>query len=171
MTAVRARLLTHEFLPVLGFAAATALVAQLSVHAWPVPITLQTAAVLASGLILGARRGAAAQAAYLLAGAAGLPVFAELKGGAPWLVGPTGGYLLAFPLVAALAGWAASRWQGWRLALATFGANLTLLLLGTLWLSAVLRHAAWGEGFVPFVPGALAQTAAALAVARIGKRS
>ena len=170
MTAVRARLLTHELLPVLAGATATALLAQVSVHLWPVPITLQTAVVLACGLLLGARRGAAAQVTYLLAGAAGLPVFAELKAGAPWLLGPTGGYLLAFPLVAALAGWAGERWQGWRLGLATLAANLVLLLVGTLWLSVVLRHMAWSEGFVPFLPGALAQTAGALAAYKIGKR-
>lgn len=170
MTAVRARLFAHELLPVLGLATATAMLAQLSFHAWPVPFTLQAAAVLASGLLLGARRGAAAQVAYLLAGAAGLPVFAESKFGPQWLFGPTGGYLLAFPLVAAIAGWAAARWQGWRLALAVFGANVALLAVGTLWLSVVLGHFAWREGFAPFLTGAVAQTAAALAVGQIYRR-
>jgi biotin transport system substrate-specific component len=74
----------------------------------PVPITLQVAAVLIVGGLLGPRLGAASMAVYLLAGVAGLPVFSP--GGAlgvARLIGPTGGYLLAFPVAAAMAGWLA----------------------------------------------------------------
>ena len=74
----------------------------------PVPITLQVPAVLIVGGLLGPRLGAASMAAYLLAGVAGLPVFAP--GGAlgvARLIGPTGGYLLAFPVAAAMVGWLA----------------------------------------------------------------
>ncbi|MFO7587872.1 MAG: biotin transporter BioY [Gemmatimonadota bacterium] len=76
-----------------------------------VPFTLQPVAVLLSGLLLGARGGMLAQLAYLGAGVAGLPVFAA-GGGAAYLLGPTGGYLLAFPLAAGAAGAVAGRSGG-----------------------------------------------------------
>jgi len=79
-----------------------------------VPFSLVPMAVLLSGAVLGSRLGAAAQALYLLVGAAGLHVFApdpRLPAGALRLVGPTGGYLLAYPLAAFVAGWLSER--GW----------------------------------------------------------
>jgi biotin transport system substrate-specific component len=101
---------THRILAVAGFAFLTALSARISVPlpGVAVPMTLQPVAVLLAGAILGARAGAASQAVYLAIGAAGLPVFAA-GGGATYLLGPTGGYLLAFPLAAAVAGGAAVR--------------------------------------------------------------
>lgn len=71
----------------------------------PVPLTLQNFGVLLVGLTLGARAGFAAMALYLVEGAAGLPVFNPAgPGGIAQLLGPTGGYLMAYPLVAGLAG-------------------------------------------------------------------
>ena len=91
------------------FAALTAVCAQISVAMPPffssVPFTLQVFAVLASGAVLGPRRGFLSQVVYLLLGAAGGPVFARFHGGAQILVGPTAGYLWAFPIAAYLAGW------------------------------------------------------------------
>src|SRR5579864_5129971 len=74
----------------------------------PVPLTMQNFGVLLVGLTLGSRRGFAALALYLAEGAVGLPVFAGL-GGIAHLLGPTGGYLLAYPVVAGLAGFIAER--------------------------------------------------------------
>lgn len=72
----------------------------------PVPLTLQNFGVLLVGLMLGSRRGFAAMAIYLAEGAAGLPVFSPAgPGGILQLLGPSGGFLLAYPLVAACAGW------------------------------------------------------------------
>src|SRR5208337_1447128 len=74
----------------------------------PVPLTLQNFGVLTVGLLLGSRRGAAALALYLAEGAAGLPVFSPslvLGVGIARLLGPTGGFLLAYPLVAFVAGY------------------------------------------------------------------
>ncbi len=68
------------------------------------PFTLQPVAVLLAGLLLGPILGAGSQFAYLALGAAGLPVFAA-GGGLAYLGGPTGGYLMAFPVAAAVAGW------------------------------------------------------------------
>lgn len=93
------------------FALLTALGAYLAVPlpTGPVPLSMQTMFVLLSGLLLGARLGAAAQVVYLAAGLAGMPVFAHGFGGPAVLLGPTGGYLIAFPFAAALAGWVAER--------------------------------------------------------------
>src|ERR1700758_4562154 len=73
----------------------------------PVPLTLSNFAVLAVGLVLGARRGFAAMVFYLAEGAMGLPVFtpSPLGGGIAQILGPTGGFLLAYPVVAFVAGW------------------------------------------------------------------
>src|ERR1700682_5060946 len=76
----------------------------------PVPLTLQNFGVLLVGLTLGSRRGFAALALYLVEGAVGMPVFNPAGlGGVAQLLGPTGGYLLAYPFVAALAGWIMER--------------------------------------------------------------
>lgn len=73
----------------------------------PVPLTMQNFGVLVVGLMLGSRRGFAALALYLAEGAAGMPVFSPslLGGGIAQILGPTGGFLMAYPLVAFVAGW------------------------------------------------------------------
>jgi biotin transport system substrate-specific component len=97
---------------ILGFAIALAAGAQVAIPipGTPVPFTLQPLLVVLAGLMLGPRLGAASMVVYLAAGAVGLPVFSPL--GAPGLarfVGPTGGYLLAFPAAAFTAGFLANR--------------------------------------------------------------
>jgi len=106
---------TRDLTAIALFAALTAVCAQASVvlpALSSVPVTLQVFAVLASGGVLGARRGFLSQVVYLLLGAAGFPVFARGHGGAQWLVGPTGGYLWAFPIAALVAGWSWELWPG-----------------------------------------------------------
>ncbi len=97
---------------VVGFAAAVAAASQIAIPLpfTPVPITLQPMLVILAGMMLGPVAGAASMALYLLAGAAGLPVFTPI--GAPGiarLFGPTGGYLLAYPAAAYVAGLIANR--------------------------------------------------------------
>src|SRR6185295_11231055 len=99
---------------VLFFAVLTAAAAQISVPLpfTQVPLTFQPTVVLLSGLVLGPRLGAASQVLYLAAGIAGLPVFAAsatLPPGAWRLLGPTGGYLMSYPLAAFVAGALARR--------------------------------------------------------------
>ena len=93
------------------FAALTALGAQIAVRLpfSPVPVTLQVLMVIGCGLILGSRRGLTSQLTYLAAGVLGLPVFAGGTGGPAVILGPTGGYLLAFPVAAFAAGWLSER--------------------------------------------------------------
>src|SRR3970040_2835118 len=99
---------------VLFIAALTAAAAQvrLPLPFTPVPFTLQPMVVLLGGAVLGSRLGMASQVLYLLAGLAGLPVFAAspvLPQGALRLLRPTGGYLLAYPIAAVIAGHLAER--------------------------------------------------------------
>ena len=108
----------------------------------PVPLTLQNFGVLLVGLILGSRRGFAALALYLVEGAAGMPVFSPAgPGGAAQLLGATGGFLLAYPFVAALAGWIMERGKASFARAASAGvlAELVLFAGGLSWL-AVLTH-------------------------------
>jgi biotin transport system substrate-specific component len=109
----------------------------------PVPLTLQNFGVLTVGLLLGSRRGFAALALYLVEGACGMPVFspALLGGGIAQILGPTGGYLMAYPLVAFVAGYIyehSSRRFAWA-ALSSVAAEIVLFAGGLSWL-AVLTH-------------------------------
>jgi biotin transport system substrate-specific component len=108
----------------------------------PVPLTLQNFGVLVVALLLGSRRGFAALALYLVEGAFGLPVFNPAgPGGIAQILGPTGGFLMAYPLVAFIAGWIyehTSRRFGWAV-LAGAAAEIVLFIGGLSWL-AVLTH-------------------------------
>jgi len=104
----------------------------------PVPLTLQNFGVVLVGLLLGSRRGFAALAVYLMEGAAGLPVFSPVgPGGIAQIIGPTGGFLMAYPLVAFTAGWIyehTSRRFGWAV-LSGFVAACVLFAGGLGWLA------------------------------------
>ncbi|HEX2190818.1 MAG TPA: biotin transporter BioY [Longimicrobiaceae bacterium] len=137
---------------VAAFAAATAVGARLAIPlpGTPVPFTLQPLFVLLAGAVLGARLGAASQALYLAAGVAGLPVFA-MGGGLAYLLGPTGGYLLAYPAAAFLAG-ALGRSGGVRALPGLLLALASIYAGGLAWLAAVGSvDAAVALGLRPFV--------------------
>ena len=92
-----------------AFIAVCAVLPSFPVAGLTVPITLQTFGVMLAGVLLGARRGALAVLLYLAVGLAGLPVFAQGTGGLGVLGKASAGYLLAFPLAAALAGFLVTR--------------------------------------------------------------
>jgi biotin transport system substrate-specific component len=139
---------------ILLFAAATALGARVEIPHAPVPYTLQTLVVILAGAFLGARNGAISQIAYLAAGALGAPVFAHGGAGILTFVGPTGGYLAAFPLAAAVVGLlTAHRVSLLRSVLAMAAGLLVIFTLGTLHLYAFTLHnfsAAFTSGFLIF---------------------
>jgi biotin transport system substrate-specific component len=108
----------------------------------PVPLTLQNFGVLLVGLTLGSRRGFAALALYLAEGMAGLPVFNPTgPGGVAQLIGPTGGFLLAYPVVAGIAGWVMENGRPTfaRAATASAAAEVALFASGLSWL-VILTH-------------------------------
>jgi biotin transport system substrate-specific component len=110
----------------------------------PVPLTLQNFGVLLVGLALGSRRGFAALALYLLEGASGLPVFSPAgPGGIAQLLGATGGFLMAYPSVAFVAGWISERTEQTfaHAAFAGIAAEIVLFASGLTWLT-VLTHSA-----------------------------
>jgi biotin transport system substrate-specific component len=120
---------------VLALTAATALAAQVSIPLTPVPFTLQPMVVLIGGAALGARLGASSQVLYLMLGILGLPIFAAspfLPQGAARLLGPTAGFLLAYPLAAYLTGWLAERGfdRRYRTSLVAMLAGMTVYFIG-----------------------------------------
>jgi biotin transport system substrate-specific component len=108
----------------------------------PVPLTLQNFGVLLVGLTLGSRRGFIALALYLAEGLSGMPVFSPTgPGGLAQLLGPTGGFLLAYPFVAGIAGWIfeTGKQTFARAFTASFIAEIYLFVGGLSWL-AILTH-------------------------------
>lgn len=141
-----------------AFAALTAVSARIAVPVpgSAVPFTLQPVAVLLAGFLLGAGAGAASQALYVALGLAGLPVFAA-GGGAAYLLGPTAGYLLAFPLGAAIAGLFAREEAGFFRLLAGGCVGLAAVHAGGVaWLSVLTDPGtAMEAGARPFLVGDL----------------
>lgn len=149
--------------------AGTALLAicsKISVPFYPVPLTMQTFAVLMLGAAYGWRLGSATLLLYLAEGAVGIPVFASSTAGFAVLFGGTGGYLFGFVFAAALCGYLAER--GWdrnvgKLAAAMLLGNIVIYVPGLLWLGNV--HG-WDKpilewGLTPFILGDLAKLALA----------
>ena len=155
----------------------TAIAAQISIPLpfTPVPFTFQPMVVLVGAAALGARRGAASQVLYLALGIAGLPVFAAsplLPQGVLRLLGPTGGYLMSYPLAAFVAGGLAERGFDRRYAtfvLAMLCGLAVVFAGGVLWLAAGTQparglSAALAAGFYPFVLPDLAKLLVAAGV-------
>ncbi|HXW04778.1 MAG TPA: biotin transporter BioY [Vicinamibacterales bacterium] len=163
---------------VLFVAVLTAAAAQVSVPLpfTPVPLTLTPMIVLLGGAALGSRLGMASQIVYLLAGVAGLPVFAAsavLPPGLLRLLGPTGGYLISYPLAAFVAGWLAERGFDRRYvtSVVAMAAGLAVIFAGGVaWLAWFAQPvnvglaAALGTGFYPFFPADLVKVLLAAAV-------
>ena len=139
---------------VIGFAVATALGARAEITHLPVPYTLQTLVVLLAGALLGPVNGALSQIVYLGAGISGVPVFAGGSVGLLVLAGPTGGYLMAFPVAAAVVGLLLERRRGIAREAAAMASGLFLIFaLGTVQLYAFALHnfaAAVNAGFLIF---------------------
>ncbi|MGB2714105.1 MAG: biotin transporter BioY [Vicinamibacterales bacterium] len=156
----------------------TAAAAQVSVPLpfTPVPLTLQPMVVLLGGAALGPSLGLTSQVLYLLAGIAGLPVFAAsatLPQGPFRVLGPTGGYLLSYPLAAWLTGWLASRGYDRRYfsSLAAMAAGLSVIFFGGVSWLAWFAHpvpvglsAALATGLYPFFPADLIKICVASAI-------
>jgi biotin transport system substrate-specific component len=139
----------------------------------PVPLSLQPFVVVLAGLLIGPLDAAAAMVLYLVAGAAGAPVFAPM--GAPGLarlLGPTGGYLLAYPVAAAVAGWLGAGRERFGARLVAAVAGILVMYVGGLSQLSVITGsltAAAVIGVLPFVAADLLK--AIVAAALSGRRS
>jgi biotin transport system substrate-specific component len=126
---------------IISFSILTAISAQISIPVQPVPFTLQTMIVLLAGAFLGAKNGAFSQLLYIFLGAIGLPIFADGAFGFARLIGPTGGYLLAFPIAAYLVGYLTGKSQKYVfVVISMFIAELVIISIGTFYLYASYLH-------------------------------
>ncbi|GAA2015564.1 biotin transporter BioY [Microbacterium ulmi] len=172
----RARALAVDATLVVVGAAVVAVLAQVTVPLWPVPITGQTLAVIVVGAALGARRGAAALTTYLLAGLAGLPVFAEFTGSIAAVGKPSFGFVLGFIPAAFLAGWFAERaWdrKPWLAFIGFVAASIVPFLIGVPYMAFILNSVmglgydvgqVLAAGVTPFIVGGLVKAAIAAAL-------
>lgn len=155
---------------VLAFAALIALGARLAVPMVPVPMTMQTFAVLLAGAVLGPWRGAAAVLLYLAAAAAGLPVLSDGASGLAPFAGPTAGYLFAFPVAALLVGLSARRGrfdQPLEGFITLYSVHIFILSLGAVWLAREIGLSrAMEVGWAPFLVGAVVKSALVLLAER-----
>lgn len=145
------------------FTAITAVVAQISIPLpfSPVPFAMQILGVFLAGGILGSKLGALSQIVYLLLGAVGIPIFAQMHGGIGILLGPTGGYLISYPFAAAIIGYIMEKRRD--LKGAFLGMFLALCLIYTLglvqlkYVTGLDWKAAFQSGVAPFIPFDLAK--------------
>ena len=159
---------------VIVFSLFIAACAQFAIHIGPIPITGQTFAVLLTGALLGSRLGAAAVIAYLIEGALGLPFFAEGGAGIVRFLGPTAGYLVAFPAAAFIVGAFAE--HGWdkhyETAVAAMAIGSLIIFLGGWAWYAILMNtppvAAFQIAVLPFLLGDAIKIALGAAVLPTG---
>ena len=169
--ALAARTTRTRAIGILVAVAALALASQfaLPLPGTPVPLTLQPLVIVLAGLVLGPIDAAMAMVLYLGLGAAGLPVFQPI--GAPGiarLLGPTGGYLLAYPVAAAVAGWLGSRSESFTTrALAAMAGILVLYVGGIAQLAVITGSLATAAliGALPFVAADAVKALVAAAIA------
>lgn len=153
---IRGRAMVNT-LTIIGASILIALAAQVAIPipGSPVPLTLQPIAVLLVGVTLGAWRGSAAAALYLLEGISGLPVFAQGHGGPVWLIAPTAGYLWSYPFAAWLSGFVSQRGWGSTIVRSVSGMLLALAVIylgGWSWLAVLTStRVAFATGVAPFV--------------------
>lgn len=151
--------------------AVTCIIAPFSLHIpfSPVPISLGSMAIYFVVTVLGMKRGSISVLLYILLGLAGLPVWSDFTGGAAKLLGPTGGYIVGYIVLALIYGFFVEHW-GSNLGMQIVGAvlgTLVFYLFGTLWLGYLLHldfmTALWA-GVIPFVPGDVVKLILAMAV-------
>ncbi|MCL2874296.1 MAG: biotin transporter BioY [Defluviitaleaceae bacterium] len=148
------RLSTSELGHIGIFTAVIAVMAQLTIPLPPVPLTMQTFAVPLAGAVLGAKKGSIAAIIYLILGAVGAPVFSGFTGGYSFIIGPSGGYLLSYPLFAFIVGLGSYKNNRIWLALGLVIGSIINLSMGMFQLAFVLQidmRAAFALGVFPFI--------------------
>jgi len=129
---------------ILSFTILTAVAAQITIPVKPVPFTLQTMMVILAGAFLGAKNGAYSQIIYLFFGCIGLPVFAQIPDpaiGFARLLGPTGGYLLTFPIAAFVTGYLVEKYKSYLgIIISMFLGSILILFIGSLYFGIIYLH-------------------------------
>ncbi len=159
---------------VVAFSLLVALSAQVVIPIGPVPITGQSFAVLLTGALLGSRLGAMAMIVYLIEGASGLPFFYQGNAGLAHLLGPTGGYLIAFPAAAFITGSFAE--NGWdrrfpTAVVAMAIGSIVIMLSGWAWFAIVMQTPAlpaFQLTVLKFIPGDIIKILLAAAALPLG---
>lgn len=172
----RARAVALDATLVLTGALTVAVLAQVEVPLWPVPITGQTLGVIVVGAALGARRGALSLLSYLGLGLVGLPVFAGLSGGLASVAKPSFGFIIGFVFAAFVAGWFAERSWDRRPVLAFAGfaaASVVPFLVGVPYMAFILNSVpglgyglgdVLAVGVLPFIVGGIVKAALAAGI-------
>lgn len=152
------------------FAAVIAVMAQISIPMpMGVPMTMQTFAITLAAVVLGSKLSTISSLIYIIMGAVGLPVLANFSGGFDKFVGPTGGFLLSFPLMAFIIGWGAEHRKDFK------GAYVIALVVGTVVnyvvgvaMFVVVAHSTIAVGItacvLPFIPTAIIKAVLACAI-------
>ncbi len=157
-------------------AAVMCILGPISIPIGPVPISLTPLAILLSVYILGTAEGTAAVFIYVILGAVGIPVFGGFTGGFGIIAGPTGGYILAYVLLALIAGWFIHHFYDkvWLQFLGMCLGTAVLYAFGTIWLAHVAGMTfmeALAAGVLPFIAGDILKMILAIALGRaVNKR-
>jgi biotin transport system substrate-specific component len=159
------KLNTRDICFIAIFTALTVVMAQISIPMpLGVPITMQTFAISIAGILLGPRKGFISALVYVLMGAIGVPVFAQFSGGLGIVIGPTGGFILSFPLMAWMIGLGAQTENKVYLALGLLAGTVTNFVCGMVMFSAITGNGlgvAFTACVLPFIPTTILKLAAA----------
>lgn len=140
------------------FASITAILSQISIPLpfTTVPLTMQVFAVALSGVILGAKKGFISQIIYIIIGAIGMPVFAQMNGGIGAIVGPTGGFILGFPFMSLVIGYFSEKFKSHLYIVVGMLIGLVIdYAIGTLMFSSVMKMSidkSLMACVIPFIP-------------------
>ena len=173
---IRSQELSKNTVLVIGASALMAISAHISVPLFfsPVPVTMQPLAMLLIAFFLGPRRAVASMVVYLLEGLSGLPVFSPAgAGGFAQLIGPTGGFLMATPFAAFVAGYISRKKNIAALILAALTAEVVLFAFGASWFT-IATHSTLAQAtnlaVLPFLPGEVLKIAIAVSAASLWNR-
>lgn len=158
-TSTKRRFTTKEMTSMAIMTAVTCIMAQIAIPMPAgVPMTMQTFAITLAGVILGSRAGAISILVYVFLGIIGVPVLANFTGGVQCLVGPTGGFLISFPLMAYVSGLAVEQNKKWKFVVLLVLAAILNYVAGVVFFCFVMKStvgAAMMACVVPFIPTAI----------------
>jgi biotin transport system substrate-specific component len=156
------------------FTAIIAVCAQISIPLSPVPVSMQTFAIALAGIVLGTKNGTIATVVYILLGAVGAPVFARFTGGMGIVLGPTGGFILSFPIIAITAGIGAKTGKLFPLAAWLLAGAIVNYICGTLYFASLMSvdiPYALTVCVLPFIPGDVLKFVLAVVLGRRIKKA